>query len=52
MGESLRSGKKDLLVADRGKLQDHEVREQIKGISVRFQTLKVKEYADEHIYAM
>jgi len=34
LGESLRSGKKDLLVADRGKLHDHDVREHIKAISL------------------
>ena len=44
--------KKDLLVVDRDKLYDNDVRDKINDISVRFQTLKMKEYTDKNIYAL
>ena len=41
----------DFLVVARLKLYHGDVGDKIKDISIRFTTLKMKEYADEHIYA-
>ena len=44
--------KKELLVADPDELYDCDVKRKMRDIAVRFESLKMKEYADENIYAM
>ena len=41
-----------MLAVDPDKLYDCDVKGKMRDIAVRFESLKMKEYADENIYAM